>query len=174
MKQPANYIGKPIRSLQTMLRVLAENDSRLQSLVPDGIYGKDTMASVTAFQRRYGLPVTGVTDQATWDQIAIAYELALIEQDAAEALTIVMDPGQRFSADMHSPHIYLVQAIFLALAELFADFPAVEANGTLDLPTQDALRYFQRSSNLPVTGELDKRTWRSLARFYALEAGTGL
>ena len=49
------YIGKPIRSLQTMLRVIAAADEAIPQVVPDGIYGPDTEAAVTAFQARPGM-----------------------------------------------------------------------------------------------------------------------
>ena len=62
-----NYAGKPIRSLQTMLRVIASVDSEEAHIIPDGIYGPQTMQAVSRFQRRHGIPVTGITDQTTWD-----------------------------------------------------------------------------------------------------------
>ena len=68
MKPGESFVEQPIRSLQTMLRVIAEDDPRLPTVVPDGIYGPATMQSVTAFQRLYGLPVTGIADQTTWDR----------------------------------------------------------------------------------------------------------
>ena len=67
------YIGKPIRSLQTMLRVIAAADEAIPQVVPDGIYGPDTEAAVTAFQARSGLPPTGEADQATWNRVVDAY-----------------------------------------------------------------------------------------------------
>ena len=42
MKPTESFLGQPIRSLQTMLRVLAENDDEYKVLIPDGIYGPDT------------------------------------------------------------------------------------------------------------------------------------
>ena len=66
MKPGESFVEQPIRSLQTMLRVIAEDDRRLPTVVPDGIYGPSTMTAVTAFQRLYGLPITGITDQPTW------------------------------------------------------------------------------------------------------------
>ena len=45
MKPTESLLGQPIRSLQTMLRVLAENDDEYKVLIPDGIYGPDTMAA---------------------------------------------------------------------------------------------------------------------------------
>ena len=68
------YIGKPIRSLQTMLRAIAAEDEAIPQVVPDGIYGPVyPEAAVTAFQARSGLPPTGEADQATWNRVVDAY-----------------------------------------------------------------------------------------------------
>ena len=63
MRPPESFLAQPVRSLQTMLRVIAEDDNSLPTVVPDGIYGQTTMNAVTEFQRREGLPLTGITDQ---------------------------------------------------------------------------------------------------------------
>ena len=73
MRPNESFIGQPIRTLQTMLRVIAENDDRQPSVVPDGIYGADTTRAVSAFQRRSGLPVTGIVDYPTWYRISEIY-----------------------------------------------------------------------------------------------------
>ena len=80
MRPGESFVGQPIRSLQTMLRVLAENDERYLPLIPDGIYGPETTRAVTNFQRQHGIPVTGITDQITWDAVVAAFEPALVEQ----------------------------------------------------------------------------------------------
>ena len=56
MRPPESFIGQPIRSLQTMLRVIAEDDPRHTTLVPDGIYGPETMGAVFIFQSIHDLP----------------------------------------------------------------------------------------------------------------------
>ena len=58
MRPPESFVGQPIRSLQTMLRVIAEDDPSHMRVIPDGIYGPETMAAVSTFQRKHGLPVT--------------------------------------------------------------------------------------------------------------------
>ena len=63
MTDSANYIGQPIRSLQTMLRAIAHTDSRIPPLVPDGIYGVNTTAAVREFQRQYDLPAAADDEQ---------------------------------------------------------------------------------------------------------------
>ena len=49
MRPAESFVGQPIRSLQTMLRVLAEHDERYQSVVPDGVYSPQTMQAVSGF-----------------------------------------------------------------------------------------------------------------------------
>ena len=73
MNTPANYVGQPIRSLQTMLRTIAHVDETLLKLVPDGIYGPNTVQAVREFQRQNALPVTGETDNATWNKLVAVY-----------------------------------------------------------------------------------------------------
>ena len=72
MRPGESFVEQPIRSLQTMLRVIAEDDPGLPTLIPDGIYGPSTMVAVPAFQRRAGLPITGISDELTWDRIVAA------------------------------------------------------------------------------------------------------
>lgn len=170
MRPPESFIQQPVRSLQTMLRVLAEDDRQLPTLVPDGIYGPTTVTAVTAFQRREGLPVTGITDQATWDRIVAAYEPARIRMDKAQPIEIVMDAGQIYRLGDTGPYIYLLQSILTQLSQDNTTITAPDHNGILDESTVRALEAFQALADLPVTGELDKITWKHLALQFALNA----
>lgn len=170
MRPNESFVGQPVRSLQTMLRVIAENDPDIPSVIPDGIYGRDTMCSVSAFQRSAGLPITGITDQNTWEAIVRRYEIALIEQVEAEPLWIILNPGQVIKRGERNPNLYIVQAILTVLSELYAAITPPSRNGVLDLPTANSLSSFQQMHLLPVTGELDKKTWKHLALQYPLAA----
>ena len=170
MRPSESFVEQPIRDLQTMLRIIAQDDARQPTVVPDGIYGPATMNAVSAFQRRNGLPVTGVTDQPTWDKIVLAYEPALIRIEKAEPIEIIMDPGQVFRRGDISPYIYLLQSM---LTQLSADHPTIVApghSGILDDRTSDSLSGFQQLAGLPVTGELDKISWKHLVRQFSLNA----
>lgn len=168
MRPNESFIGQPIRSLQTMLRVIAENDPRHPSLIPDGIYGPQTMAAVSAFQRHHGLPVTGVTDQNTWDEIVAVYDPALINIDAAQPIEIILNPKQVIRKGERHPHLYVVQGVLMVLAEVYGSVGTPSMSGILDEPTADSLASFQALSGLPMTGNLDKRTWKHLALHYPL------
>lgn len=169
MRPRESFIGQPVRSLQTMLRVIAEQDRNQPSVVPDGIYGPNTVAAVTAFQRRYGLPVTGVTDQATWDAIVAVYEPALVSVDEAQPIDVILNPNQVIRRGERHPNLYLAQAM-LAVLSLAYGISMPGLTGILDLPTEESLSGFQELSRLPMTGELDKLTWKHLALQYPLAA----
>ncbi len=170
MRPPESFVGQPIRSLQTMLRVIAEYDPSHETVIPDGIYGPETVRAVSTFQRKHGLPVTGVTDQATWESIVSLYEPALIYQDEAQELAIILNPGQVIRRGERSPHIHLVQAMLHVLEDVYHSIGYPGHSGILDDATANSLISFQSLSALPMTGELDKQTWKHLVQQYPLAA----
>lgn len=170
MRPPESFLNQPIRSLQTMLRVIAENNPAHERIIPDGIYGPETVTAVSTFQRLHGLPITGITDNNTWDTVAAVYEEAIIEQAEAHPLEIVLNPGQVIRKGERHPHLYLVQAILAVLSENYESIARPEFTGILDNATSDALSTFQQITGLPMTGNLDKQTWKHLALHYPLAA----
>ena len=149
-----------------MLRTLAEFDHRYETLIPDGIYGSSTRSAVTKFQRLHGLPPTGITDQQTWEQIVTEYEPALIQVAEAQMLDVILEPNQVIRKGERHPHIYIVQAILAVLQDAYASIGPVSHTGLLDEATANAIAAFQGLSGLPMTGNLDKITWKALALHY--------
>ena len=170
MRPPESFVSQPVRSLQTMLRVLAKDDPTLPTVVPDGIYGPDTLSAVSAFQRRNGLPITGIADQATWEKIAEKYEPALIRVGKAEPIEVILNPGKVLHKGDSSPYLYLAQSMLTVLANDFPNLHAPEHSGVLDSTTADALAAFQILAGLEPTGDLDKQTWKYLTHQFTLIA----
>lgn len=170
MRPNESFIQQPIRSLQTMLRVISEDDPHLPIVIPDGIYGPETVTAVTAFQIREELPQTGITDQQTWDRIVLAYEPALIRVAKAEPIEIIMDAGEVYRIGDENPYIYLLQSMLTQLSKQAPSIPAPEHSGVFDQTTAAALTAFQFLSAIPQTGELDKITWKHLVHQFTLSA----
>ena len=168
-----SFSGKPenapIYDLQTMLRTVHPS----QGLNRDGIFGPETKAAVMAFQSANSLPATGVADQTTWEALKTAYREQEVYRAPAEPLLIVLQPGQVIAAGDKNLHLYLVQGMLLALGQLDPELPLVQVSGTLDGETAAALRWLQRLGGLEETGDLDKNTWRHLAKQYRLIIGDG-
>lgn len=61
--------GDKVRHLQYMLSILSSYIRQIPPLTIDGIFGANTRDAVLAAQRYFGLPETGIVDDATWDNI---------------------------------------------------------------------------------------------------------
>ncbi len=170
MKPNESFVGQPVRSLQTMLRTIAQTEEAQPSLIPDGIYGAQTRAAVTAFQRSRGLPATGVTDQDTWEAIVAAYEPALILVDEAEPIAVIFEPNEVIVAGQQHPNLYLAQGMLVVLSQVYGSITRPGLTGVLDIPTGESISSFQQLNNLPVTGQLDRITWKNLALHYPMAA----
>ena len=168
MRPNESFLCQSIRSLQTMLHTIAQTDRRIPDVIPDGIYGPTTMQSVSAFQRRSSLPVTGITNQETWDEIAKVYDLARIDVEPAEPIEIIIDRGQVYRTGDAHPHIYLVQSILTVLSQDHRSILPPEHTGVMDDDTISAIRAFQQLAGLEATGEVDKITWKHLSRHFTL------
>ena len=71
-----HYIGRPVRSLQTMLRALSYVYPFLPRVTPDGVFGEATLEAVMLLQREFFPPVTGRVNLATWEGITALYRRA--------------------------------------------------------------------------------------------------
>ena len=168
MKPTESFVAQPVRSLQTMLRVIAKDDSRMLLIVPDGIYGADTSAAITTFQRLYGLPQTGITDQQTWDNIVAVYSKSIINIDKGEPIEILLNPGQEITAGETGPYVYLAQAMLAYISAVDSTIPIPPNSGIMDEETMLAITAIQEISGLEPTGIIDKTTWLHLSNLFTL------
>lgn len=73
--------GAAVRTLQTYLNEISMAQNGSAPIGVTGNFGRQTAQAVIAFQRGFGLPVTGRVDEITWNSIANTYK------DVASALT---------------------------------------------------------------------------------------
>ena len=168
MRPGESFVQQPVRSLQPMLRVLSKDDPQLPTVIPDGIYGQNTISAVSAFQRKKGLPVTGITDQGTWDANVQEIDPALILVGEAAPIAEIWEPNQVVRRGERHPNVYLAQGMLTVLSQAYGSILPPQLSGELDLPTQQSLLSFQEMNQLPPTGELDRITWFQLAKHYPL------
>ncbi|MCQ2420026.1 MAG: peptidoglycan-binding protein [Clostridia bacterium] len=167
------YIGKPIRSLQVMLRTIAKAEGKPPAVVPDGIYGEDTVKAVSAFQSAHRLPVTGQTDNQTWNMIADCYTKQAPLVLPPEPMHILWQPMQVIRPGEQNIHLYIIQAMLLALYQIYPELPEVRVSGSLDEATEAAVLWLQEKAGLEKTGVIDQILWSYLTKFYCMSAGDG-
>ncbi len=159
-------INAPIESLQLMLRTISFANGDSISVIPDGIYGDSTTKSVSEFQGKNGIPVTGIADDITFRAIVSAYNIAAKKLGHAQSSVVIFPAQLIISPGQYHPHIALAQAMFFSLHQEFAAFYPAAVSGILDDTTVQNIRFLQQRSGLPETGSLDKATWNYLNMLY--------
>lgn len=133
----------PIRSLQSMLRLLQRHAGKPTTVVPDGIFGPETARAVREFQQQNGLPVTGAADLTTWNAVVDAAREAHIHHGPAEPLRPLFQPMQTISPGEQNMHLYLAQGMLQALRHYYDGMPPVSVTGRHDEACTACLKWLQ-------------------------------
>lgn len=163
-----------IRNLQTYLRQLSYDDSRITPPPVDGIYGSDTRRALSEFQSTHGLPVTGVADQATWEQLYSAYRASLAENalPVKVALFPSLPPDVRLSTGSRGFAVAAVQYMLQELEVQYGILRPIPVTGIYDEITRDAVAGFQTQNVMEPTGEVGRATWNEIAdQFNLMQEG---
>jgi peptidoglycan hydrolase-like protein with peptidoglycan-binding domain len=65
--------GPSVFIIQEYLAFISSVVPAIPFVNPDGVFGPETRAAVTAFQNQYGLTPDGIVQQATWNRIVQVY-----------------------------------------------------------------------------------------------------
>ncbi|MBE6530798.1 MAG: hypothetical protein E7679_01745 [Ruminococcaceae bacterium] len=158
-----------ITNLQRYLRQLSYTDADIPSPPVDGIFESVTKNSLLAFQKKYGLPQSGVGDRATWDKLYAEYLASIARYSPPRALSVFPRVPEGYAVSRGDEY-FLVGIIQLLLNELqiiYDSFIPLSMNGIFDEPTEKNIIDFQKKNHLPAMGKVDKATWDSLVRAYA-------
>ena len=165
---PSAENNGPIRALQTMLRTIAGVHWSIPYLVPDGVFGEDTLEAVMTFQRLFGLPVTGSVDQRTWDSVYQEFSAVSRQLSPPRGAYLFPYAQERIRPGQESPLLIPIQGMLGALSNYIEGIEYEKADGTLGAKTEGSLRMLQKCGGLPETGELNAQTWDVLSRLYEL------
>lgn len=166
-------IGQPVRSLQTMLRTISQYDNAVLPVIPDGIYSNDTVASVSSFQRRHGLPITGEVDLDTWYAVVAEHRRALVEIGPAEPVNPIFQNSQIIYPKDVNQHLYMIHGMLRAIGDYYPSMPRVSCNNVHDEASVAAIRWLQMRAGIEPTGNITRFTWRHLSRLYRITIGDG-
>ena len=158
--------GSMVQFMQFMLAYVAWfYDAVTPISALDGVYGSETENAVRAFQREFGLPVTGAVDQATWDAVALTY--LSLAADIAGGGADGTWPGYAMTLGSAGKAVLALQQQMNRVASLYCAAWFVPESGIFDQATLDAVAQFQQGLGLPVTGLVDRPTWDAIFDFSA-------
>ena len=161
------YETQAIRNLQRYLRQLARFDGDIPSVDEDGIFGEETRVSLEAFQRKYGLPVTGTADPETWARLFDEYLASVEARTRPDPVFIFPRHPADFTVGLGDENIYVavIQLLLRDILILYGeDAERLPLDGIFGEDTEQAVRDFQRIHSLPADGRVDRITWNRLAR----------
>lgn len=161
------YETQAIFNLQRYLRQLSRFDPDIPSVDEDGIFGEETRASLEAFQRKYGLPITGVADAETWARLFNEYLASVEERTRPDPVFIFPRQPADFLVGRGDENIYVavIQLLLRDIITLYGeDAERLPIDGIFGEDTERAVRDFQRIHRLPEDGRVDRVTWNRMAR----------
>ena len=165
--------GRSVRELQYLIDFIAEFVVTVPAVQIDGIYGPRTRAAVEQIQAVYGLPVTGVVDETTWDLLFRVYSGILGVLPDRDLPIKPPYPGSLIGIGETGEDVRLIQRYLAFISLFYNDIPQIEVDGVYGARTQAAVRQFQSEFGLTPTGTVDERTWIELTdAYYRLKEAT--
>lgn len=172
------YPGEPLRpgdsgmdilKMQYSLDRIALNYPGIPQInLISGFYDDSTEAAVREFQKIFNLPITGIIDEATWYRIGYIFVAVtrLAELTSEGLLTSELDELYSeilLEGDVR-PSVEIVQFALNVLAVYYPNIPRIPITGIYDEQTANAVREFQKTMNLNVTGIADIKTMELMYR----------
>ncbi len=159
--------GTEVRTVQYYLSILAYFNGNLQPVPLNGVFDSATVDAVRRFQEFYGLPVTGVVDNATWNMISNIYidTVASLPQ-GYEGTNAKLYPGYFLTEGMRNESVSDLQTYLVLISDNINEIPRTSVTGYFGEQTENAVRVFQELYGLPVSGAVGPVTWYAIAREY--------
>lgn len=159
--------GIPVTTLQYYLSILAYFNGALQTVARSGYFGPETVAAVKRFQEFYGLAVTGIVDNDTWNKISQIYtETVASLPQGYQGTNAKLYPGFFLTEGMRSDNVRDLQTYLLLISNNIPEIPKVAVSGYFGEQTETAVKEFQRLFSLPVSGAVGPATWSAIANQY--------
>ena len=159
--------GSEVFELQYLLALVGSYNEELPVITPDGIFGPSTKSAVEAFQRSYGLNVTGNVGFTTWDQLYRAYVgiLNSLPEGYFDSSTLPY-PGSVLRAGSTGPYVEALQEYLNYIGNTYTEIPKIAVDGVYGPSTENAVRIFEGIKGFNQSGIVSSRLWNAITEEY--------
>lgn len=154
--------GQAVLALQTYLGVLSRKYTSIPPLLLTANYSERTGNTVRAFQRQFDLAPTGRVDEITWNRIYQEYKNVLLSEHLECRFISVPYPGAPLEPEAASVFVQVALYYYNMIAAFDVLLEPVLITDVYTEHAVQAMREFQRTRGLPVTGVIDADTWTLL------------
>jgi len=159
--------GISVRTVQYYLSVIAYFNGALAPVPRTAVFDSATVDAVERFQEFYGLDVTGIVDNDTWNTITRVYtETVASLPPGYSGQNAKLYPGYFLTEGTRNEAVSDLQTYLSRIADTVTEIPKVSVTGFFGEQTAAAVREFQRLFGLEVTGAVGPVTWALIAREY--------
>ncbi|MBE6549500.1 MAG: spore cortex-lytic protein [Ruminococcaceae bacterium] len=163
--------GDDVRQIQIRLNRISDNYPSIPKIaIPDGVFSFDTEAAVRRFQEVFSLTPDGIVGRDTWYRIQFLYNaVKRLNELNSEGVTLeeVTDQYDESARPGESgDQVRNIQYLLAYLSLFYDSIPEIALDGFYGPATESAVRAFQETFDLPITGEVDIATWDVLYRTY--------
>lgn len=160
-------IGIPVRTLQYYLSIIAYFNGALEPVPLNEVFDSATIDAVERFQSFYGLPVTGIVDNETWNIISRIYLETVSSLPAGyQGNAAKLYPGYFLSKGIRNENVEDLQTYLSRISQVIPEIPNLSVTGYFGDQTEAAVREFQRLYGIPISGAVGPVTWSQIAKEY--------
>lgn len=159
--------GYAVAELQYLIAFIAAFTPTVRPISIDGIFGSNTRGAVEDFQTDAGLPITGVVNEETWNEIYNTYLSFLdsLPEDYFIATTLPY-PGAPLRIGSRGEYVTALQNYLNRISDVYTAIPKITVDGIYGANTANAVRAYQGIFDLEQTGVTASYTWQSIADTY--------
>ncbi len=161
-----NLNSNLVLELQNYLTNIRNLHPTLPIVNKTGIYDTKTIDAVTVFQQLMGLPRTGVVDYDTWNMIINENNMYLKKTQVPRRIPFSTPDYTDIKLGDQGDIVYALKVMLNSFQRRYTNYIQLELTNIYDEKTEEAVKFFQQRSMLPVTGIVDKDTWNLLVTTY--------
>ncbi|MBQ8435581.1 MAG: peptidoglycan-binding protein [Oscillospiraceae bacterium] len=163
--------GNDVRTIQVQLNRISRNYPAIPKISSvDGAFGVETENAVKEFQKVFGLPQTGVVNEATWYKIAYIYvsvkRLAELNSEGVRLEDVQKQFEEDLVPGMQNAQVRNLQYFLAVIGAYYEAVMPVEITGYYGPETENSVKSFQKVFGLPETGTVNRSVWLDIYRAY--------
>lgn len=152
--------GIEVEHIHYYLDAIAFLDPDIPRLKTNSIYNDNSITMVKAFQKKYGLPVTGIFTYRDWNKLKDVYNNIL--KNLNNEFVNDLYPDNFLSLGSKGEDVVRFQKYLLSICRYDHSIPGVRVNGIFDDLTNSSVLKLQRDLGLDENGIVGPILWRKV------------
>lgn len=163
--------GEDVLNIQQRLNRIGIDYPQLPFVLSlSSYYDIDTEIAVRAFQRIFGLPITGIVDSDTWYEVQYIYtavkQLATLDSEGERPESDAFNGTDKTVGDRGTEILRIQWYLNRISYFLNGELPTSAPTGIFTQSTANNVKEFQKYFDLPQTGIINEATWNRIVSVY--------